>query len=379
MIVALNEKECYVWSIDEDIDHRKQKYSCPACRKKVLFRKGPQLIPHFAHLKNQSCNYASEPESMKHLSGKIQLYKRIKELVRLVSLEKFFAQIQQKADIYFEFQGKGYVVEFQCSQIPIEVLKKRTKGYLSIGITPIWVFHLDFVNYKGVYEVKVPKLVQSGIGLTQKIFLYDVSKRNLIILSQLTPFSKSTYFSNKIILPLSNITINHFIRQQLLPRKYLSKYLEKRHYHLFESIRFEGLRVPFYKKLYESGYSTFMVPPFVGVPLKNGVAIRTPVIEWQGLLFLELIKVKEISYTKIHEIFKKLIQKNWIETITICEDLRAPEKALFDYINLLKGVGFLNRKHTVYQINLKTIQSINEEEIYCYISQLEGFHKIVNN
>ncbi|MDF2557080.1 MAG: hypothetical protein K0R71_908 [Bacillales bacterium] len=375
MIIALNDKECFEWSTNEEIDHRKQKYTCPACRNSVLFRRGPHLMPHFAHQKNQACYYSSEAESMKHLTGKVQLYKRIKELVTVVCLEKFFSEILQKSDIYFEYNRKKYAVEFQCSQISLEVLKKRTMGYLSIGITPIWVFHTDLVKQKGFYEVKVSKLVQSGLGLNHQVFLYDGSKKNLLILSQLAPFSKCTYFTNKVNIPLNKITINHFIRQQLLPRKYLSKFREKRHYHLNESIRFEGLRVPFYQNLYVSGFSTFTLPSFVGVPLKNGIGIRTPVIEWQGLLFLELIKTNKISQNEIYLLFKKMLLQNLIDTVPICEDLKVADKALRDYIDLLIEIGFLSGKGYLYQINSEAVQSITEDQVYNCLSRLDGLIK----
>lgn len=375
MIIALNEKESYVWSVNEEVNHKNQKYSCPACRKVVLFRNGPHLIPHFAHYKNQACHYTSEPESLKHLSGKMQLFKRIEKLETVVYLEKYFSQIKQKSDIYFEHKGKGYAIEFQCSQISLEVLRERTNGYISIGINPIWVFHTDFVKHKGINEVRIPKLVQSGMSSNLQIFLYDGSKKNMLIHSQITPFSKSTYFTNKACIPLNQITIPHLIRQQLLPRKYLSKFREKRNYHLLQSIRFEGLRVPFYKKLYESGFSTFSLPPFVGVPLKNGVAIRTPCIEWQGLIFLDLIKNKEITHTEIHILFKVLLRNKWIETVIICDDFKAHDRALQEYVDLLKEIGFLKGKFPLYQINIKAVQSVDEERVYCCISQSDDFIK----
>jgi competence CoiA-like predicted nuclease len=369
MIIALNENEHYEWSTNETIDHRHHKYSCPACKKSVLFRKGPQIVPHFAHLKSQACDFSSEPESVTHISGKIQLHDCIKESVDVIFLEKYFSVIQQKADMYFEYKGKGYAIEFQCSQISLEVFEKRTLGYYSIGITPIWVFHADMVRKSGAYEWKIPKLVQWGRNYNDQIFLYDVNKRNLMILSQITPFSKATFFLNEKIIFTKTIHLSHFIEKQLLPRKYLSKWREKRHYHLCKSIRYEGLRVPFYQKLYENGLSTFDLAPFVGIPLKNGIAIQSPVIEWQGLLFLEFINVKTISLSGIYFIFMKMIQKKWIEVPSISSIKSNPKKVLQEYIDLLVEIGFLVKRGNSFLVNHSIMQSIKEGEVYRILSR----------
>ena len=369
MIIALDENGHYEWSTNERIDHRHQKYSCPACKKVVLFRKGPRIVPHFAHLKSQACDFYSEPESVTHLSGKLQLHDCMSESVDVIFLEKYFSAIQQKADIYFEYQGKGYAIEFQCSQIPLEVFEKRTMGYYSIGITPIWVFHADMIRNNGPYEWKIPKLVQGGRNYNDQIFLYDVNKRNLMILSQLTPFSKGTFFLNDKIIFTKTLNVTHFIQKQLLPRKYLSKWREKRYNHLFKSIRYEGLRVPFYQKLYESGFSTFNLAPFVGIPLKNGIAIQTPVIEWQGLLFLEFIKVKTISLSGIYFIFMKMIQKKWIEIASISSIKSNPKIALQEYIDLLLEIAFFVKKGNLLLVNHSIILSIKEGEVYQVLSR----------
>jgi competence CoiA-like predicted nuclease len=372
MIIALDENGHYEWSTNETINHRHHKYSCPACKMSVLFRKGPQIVSHFAHLKNQACDSSSEPESVTHISGKIQLHNYIKESVDVIFLEKYFSAIQQKADIYFEYKGKGYAIEFQCSHISLELFEKRTKGYYSIGITPIWVFHADMVRKSGIYEWKMPKLVQWGRNYNDQIFLYDVNKRNLIILSQITPFSKGTFFLNEKIVFTKTIHVTHFIQKQLLPRKYLSKWRVKRHNHLCRSIRYEGLRVPFYQKLYESGLSTFNLTPFVGIPLRNGIAIQTPVIEWQGLLFLEFIKVKTISISRIYSIFMKMIEKKWIEITSIPSMKCNPKKALLEYIDLLLEIDFFVKNGNSFIVNHSIIQSIKEVEVYQILSQSNG-------
>lgn len=53
--------------------------------------------------------------------------------------EKWIPAIQRRADVYFQFQGKEYVIEIQLSFINSSEFRKRYEDYLSIDIVPIWV------------------------------------------------------------------------------------------------------------------------------------------------------------------------------------------------------------------------------------------------
>lgn len=112
-------------------------FYCPWCKEKVILKIGNVMIPHFAHIVKSNCKNTNE--SLKHRQGKRNLsmwltYQGIDHNVEVVLKE-----INRIADIYFVHNNKKYVIEYQCSTIPVTDVVKRSDDYKSIGITPIWI------------------------------------------------------------------------------------------------------------------------------------------------------------------------------------------------------------------------------------------------
>ncbi len=118
------------------IAHQKTKFVCPHCRRPVIFKCGRYRIPHFSHVQVSECPF-SENESEWHLAGKARLKEDVRDLGHQVRLEHYFSGINQRADLYVP--DCQTVIEYQCSPISFEEIKRRTDGYLTVTRRVVWI------------------------------------------------------------------------------------------------------------------------------------------------------------------------------------------------------------------------------------------------
>ena len=114
---------------------------CPVCGKPYEYCHGKVKTPYFRHMEKNECEdlyYESETEE--HLNGKRDLFEWIKRQngVTNAVLEGWLPETKQRPDIMFEYDGKKYVIEYQCSPIATEYVE-RHELYKASGITDIWV------------------------------------------------------------------------------------------------------------------------------------------------------------------------------------------------------------------------------------------------
>lgn len=123
---------------------------CPVCDGKLIYRHGEIRIPHFAHEKDSDCTYTFyENETKEHALGKTLLYEWLKslEFISNVQLEGYIPETKQRPDLYFEVDGKQYVIEYQCTPILKSEFDTRHELYNLNKITDIWI--AGFENYCG--------------------------------------------------------------------------------------------------------------------------------------------------------------------------------------------------------------------------------------
>ncbi len=368
MLIAINSHSEYALA-SPMCASKQESYYCPACADQVIYRAGPKTIPHFAHRKNHTCHASSEAESYEHLSGKLQLFELMRSHADCCYLEKYLPEIQQKADVYFEFQDKCYALEFQCSTIPLALFEERTRGYRAIGITPIWIFHHRHVDRKVAGGWRISNLLQMSVMDQIQLITFNPQSSQLHILSQLCSFSKNFFFANETVLPKNRITPSSLLTSDRRTPTYFKQWIDKRHHHLFRRIRYEGLQVPFYRTLYESGFSTMTLPNFIGIPLTHSIFFKTPPLEWQGYLFLELVKRDFITLEYPYQIINHHIVSGRIEKAMLpaCETIHF-EIAVNEFIQALLFVGFLKIQDKGYQI-VQECPFVEELTIYRFLKK----------
>lgn len=114
---------------------------CPVCGKPYEYCHGKVKTPYFRHMEKNECeDLYSESETEEHLNGKRDLFEWIKNQdgVTNAILEGWIPATKQRPDIMFEYNGKKYVIEYQCSPIATEYIERHDL-YQAVGITDIWI------------------------------------------------------------------------------------------------------------------------------------------------------------------------------------------------------------------------------------------------
>ena len=139
MLIAKNQEGKLISALETSLQ-RKESYSCPGCQGVVLLKHGQVMCPHFAHKSLQDCQFFSENESAQHLSLKAALYKSLVNHGERVWIEKVLPEMGQIADL---FVGDSLALEVQCSRLPQQRLRERTRAYHQAGYEVRWLLGED--------------------------------------------------------------------------------------------------------------------------------------------------------------------------------------------------------------------------------------------
>jgi hypothetical protein len=174
---------------------------CPDCGGLYEYCHGEIVFPYFRHKeKNEDCDgQYSEPETEEHRNGKLLLYNWLQKLqnesvIENVKLEAYISETKQRPDLYFEMNGKRFVIEFQCTPIASEFLKRHELYDLG-GISDIWILGHD--NYKNTSR-KIENLVNSRLFVKLNkiifnknfVFCDDLNKEHLFELIKIVDIMK---------------------------------------------------------------------------------------------------------------------------------------------------------------------------------------------
>ncbi|MFY9902521.1 MAG: competence protein CoiA family protein, partial [Trichococcus sp.] len=136
-----------------------EEFYCPACKGKLVLKKGNIMIAHFAHRQHSDCAVFSEGETLPHLKGKQLLLEKFQSEGIAVTLECWLPELQQRPDLLLVLaDGKKIAVEYQCSPISAADLSERTLGYQRFGYEVWWICGM---NYQ-----------PGGIKMTQSIYQF---------------------------------------------------------------------------------------------------------------------------------------------------------------------------------------------------------------
>lgn len=153
---------------------------CPDCGRLYEYCHGEIVSPYFRHKeKSSECDgIYHESETEEHIKGKTAIYRWLLNIqdkcgIENVHLEYYIKETRQKPDIYFEQNGERYAIEYQCTPIATEFLKRR-ELYKLAGIKDIWVLGCEKytggkVIEKHVYvkfDTKYNCMIFNGIGKT---------------------------------------------------------------------------------------------------------------------------------------------------------------------------------------------------------------------
>lgn len=183
-----------------------EEYFCPACKRKVILKRGKKKMSHFSHRPLETCDSFTEGETREHLEGKSLLYNWLAEQYDVVELESYLPEMAQRPDILFvDEEGRSVCLEFQCSYLNPERMLERTKNYQAHGYEVVWIVGQQFA-IKGRQLTAHQRLYMQMTRVEQWFYLeFDDQKMQLALKSgfqQVNPrqiIYESKFFSLKDI------------------------------------------------------------------------------------------------------------------------------------------------------------------------------------
>lgn len=117
-------------------------YACPTCGEPVQICQKENGEYFFRHV--TQARHDGETEA--HQNGKEELQESLVQQGYRSELERYEAMIEQIPDITIETGEKEWVLEYQCSVIPIKEMTSRTKALESLGRSVSWILGKKFLQ-----------------------------------------------------------------------------------------------------------------------------------------------------------------------------------------------------------------------------------------
>jgi competence protein CoiA len=347
---------------------QKGEFYCPGCKEKMILKIGTKKISHFAHYRGSSCSEQFERESEYHLLGKQKLYLWLKEKGLQPELEAFDQQIRQRPDIRFTYENIRYALEFQCSTIPDEVFFKRTQCYQQNDYTPLWILGGNFLTRKNSAVVSLSdfqyQCIKSAYDCSTLSF-YCPNTNQAIFLQKVIPITTRHAIATIAMGPLQNLDVKEFIQPHTQIAPTLETWRkEMKTFKYFYTQKPQAYKDPFLKELYQKHIHLAYLPPEVGLPVANGIFIRTPQAVWQGFLYVDCFHHRSlgdiISYHQIYQAFKARVWKGHISLRVLPLLTNDASAAVLEYLQLLVNCSYLVKTNqTTYKINRKLLPNSN--------------------
>lgn len=287
-----------------------EQFYCPQCKELVQLKIGDIKIPHFAHTRKSSCEqYFSEGESAQHLLGKEQLYQMFQRLLLHVELETYIKELSQRPDLLvIDKHGKRFAIEFQCSPISSELLQKRSDGYLSKNITPIWIFLTPskmIPKATAIQKMSFSTMLQQRkIGKSyynQYILTYSPSQQAFYYFSHLLHIYDNQFITKSLMLPIQH-QIFPFYEPAPLTQQDIATYalLYSKNLQQYSLTKImtnkQGINHPYLRACYELRLNPQKLPYYIGIPVPYANAIPMSTVEWQmQLLYFAFLRGKGLQ------------------------------------------------------------------------------------
>ena len=336
---------------------KKQKFICPQCKSELQLKIGKVKTPHFAHFRDANChNLFSEGESETHLLGKLALYDFFKKANKNVVLEPYLATLSQRPDLLVQDRDRTYAIEFQCSTIDLDLVSKRTSGYIQHGIHPYWLLNTSGKYYEETNCTKMislTKFEQQFIlrnGAHSYLLTFHPQTKTFFYYTHLIHFQTNQFIAEIQRLPIQYQTFPFFQPKKMSFSKFLPliKLYKKRTQAYVENKIYrstKGVKDILLRSIYELKLNRVEMPIFLGLPTLYAKAMVMVAVEWQTALFY---------YGRIHQ--KQVLQftnydmKQFLKWLNIdSSDIKI--KAVNNYIQLLR------------ELDIEDVNKIIQEQI----------------
>ncbi|WP_282061853.1 competence protein CoiA [Bacillus pumilus] len=346
------------------------KFYCPECRKEVQLKLGEQRVYHFAHKQLTTCPLASG-ETAYHQAGKEAIMNWLQRLGHKPVLEKYVSKIHQRPDVAFSIGGTSYAIEYQCSNISRQELRKRTAGLREAGLFPIWVIGANRLKRKSAQLFSFSSIHWGMLRESQKgsLIFYCPLQNRFIHLAQLLVFQPTKICAAMTVRPptayrkLSDILSPPSSKRQVYKQwlKCIQQFRQRPPRILSnESKRLRGV-------FYEHHQTVFpILPTELFIPLKEAYIFTSPVYVWQGCLYDWIMRKKgnrPVTIQLLMKEIKRCVQMKEVKLRYGDISIEEIKEVITAYVHALVRQGFLHMtKEGNYEVasNQMPIQTVDE-------------------
>ncbi|WP_208590179.1 competence protein CoiA [Gracilibacillus suaedae] len=348
-----------IWKMnrDEIKQKRKEKFFCPACNEPLIIRAGMKNTPHFAHHSKSNCSLSGEGSY--HENGKKDIYLWLHAQGYPVKLEHYFPGIKQRADIFLEMEKKKIAVEYQCASISIQEICRRTAGYRSIGVIPIWILGANKLKRKGAHSLSIPCNDQAFLhqfrqSLPLTLFYYCSDTKHLIIYQDMIFLSKTNTFGSMHVSKLASLSWPDLFQPRYRDKDLFHKYWQQQKH------QWRNRPVPSYQReemnwrqwLYLHQLNVQTLPSFIYLPITTQYQMKSPPWIWQSRLYIDLF-LKKDHFTI--DLAKQLLRGHY-HSSDYFPLIQPRNHPICEYLKLLVRIGILKKlSETKYQVNRTTV------------------------
>ncbi|GER67367.1 competence protein [Weizmannia acidilactici] len=355
-------------------------FYCRDCREPLILKIGNQITPHFSHYRHSDCVNSSEPESPMHLQGKKDLYLWLKGQDLEVTLEQYIPSIQQRADLLVRKNGQLFAVEYQCSPIPFRQIMKRTEGYKSLNILPVWIlggYPCRKEAGKGPDVFTCTDFQLYFLRYIRKhyfyLFSYFPKKQALCMLFRMVPASSRRFHALYDEKPLSSFAFPFTDVQfhtKTFPLSLVDWFSERRNWIRMKVQFGKAFLDPFLRQVYESGLHPLFLPSFIGLPLKQMAICKQHPVVWQFYVWKDfssaIMQKACVSLDEMVSLFFRRVGKKEIELrkTPFVHEKNVVKVMLFEYAQTLTRLGYWEEAgKTKYMMNKNICFPKNMEEL----------------
>ena len=163
---------------------KSEEFFCPACKQKVILKKGTIKVAHFAHY--HQCSLNIEGETLEHLLGKIGLQQAFLQAGLKNKLEVYLQKLHQRPDLLVLLNSNQFLaVEFQCAPLDLGLFEKRTASYLKNGLKCWWILGKKYFPSK-ILSQKLAKFLRWNENLGFYLTYYFAKQKYFVLLYQIS-------------------------------------------------------------------------------------------------------------------------------------------------------------------------------------------------
>jgi competence CoiA-like predicted nuclease len=354
-------------------------FICPTCSNDVELKIGTVITAHFAHKKLTGCTMKGEAETQYHMKGKIDLFEWLQKQSTLtdadIQLEPYISTIKQRPDILFLNGDKSVPIEFQCSTIDSNLLKKRSLQYQKLDMRVLWILGAKSLKRTGTMSFQLSSfqwLFARSTNLRDPLTLtsYCPDLKSFIILHTIIPFSPRSVITNHSKYPLHSISFHKLVNQQPNKRTIMVAWIDKIRRFRQKAIRFQSKDTKALNLfLYQAKQLPLTyLPSLAFLPLNLNYLIESPVYVWQGwiLLYIEAIPLNtSFTFQDVYYYLAKKVKEGIISIRNLLSVDVHYSFVIKEYLIQLCHFSIIKQKQKNVFIKQSTIEwSRRIEELY---------------